>query len=62
MLEVKEHLTTVKEVRVGKPQCDSMETLIFHRNITKTFALRPNVTSSKSSVCVVLVLDLVSTS
>ena len=34
-LEVKEHLTTVLEVRVGKPQRDSIEALIFHRDITK---------------------------
>ena len=36
MLEVKEHLTTVLEELVGKPQRDSMEAFIFLRNITKT--------------------------
>ena len=36
-----------------------LEALIIHRNITKTFALQTNVTSSKSSVFVVLVLVLV---
>ena len=35
MLEIKEHLTSVLEVRVAKPQRGSMEALIFHRNITK---------------------------
>ena len=36
-----------------------LEALIIHRNITKTFALQTNVTSSKSSVFAVLVLVLV---
>ena len=57
MLEVKENLTAVLErVRGGKPQLGSMEVLVFNRNITKTAALWTNVTSSKSSVCVVLVI------
>ena len=47
MLEVKEHLTTVSEELVGKPQRGSMEALIL---LTET--LRP-------SVCVVLVIVLV---
>ena len=37
LLEVKEYLTTVlEELRVGKTERDSMEALIFNRNITKT--------------------------
>ena len=39
----------LSELRVGKPQRGSMEALIFHRNITKTFALQTNATSSRSS-------------
>ena len=59
MLEVKEHLTTVLEELVGKPQRGSMEALILHGTLLKPFALQTNVTSSRSSVCVDLVLVLV---
>ena len=33
-----------------KPERGSMEALNFHKNITRTFCLQTNVTSSKSSV------------
>ena len=46
MLQVKEPLTTVIEVRLGKSQIGSMKALIFHRTLLKTFALQTNVTSS----------------
>ena len=52
MLEVKEHFTTVLKELGGKPQRGSMEALILHGKIL--FALQTNVTSSRSSVCVVL--------
>ena len=60
MLEVKEHLTTALEVLEWEnlnearwKHQSSIETLLKH------FALQTNGTSSKSSVCVVLVLVLV---
>ena len=73
MLEIKEHLTTVLKVRVGKPQRSSMEAFIFHRNITKIICLSDecdqfqviSLCSSRSSssfklvICTVLVLVLV---
>ena len=47
----------ITRVRVGKPERGSMEAFIFHRNI---IYLSDECDQSKSSVCVVLVLVLVS--
>ena len=55
MLKVKEYLTTVLGVRVGKPE---LKQLIFNRNITKPFSLETNVTNAviKLLACLHLVL------
>ena len=42
---------TIIRVGVGKLEHGSMEALIFHRNITKTFALQINVTRFVISFC-----------
>ena len=57
MLEVKDHLTTLlEELEWEKLKHSSVQALIIQR---KNFTHETNVTSAKSSVCVVLVLFIV---